>query len=125
MAGGQSSRGGLSGGRKKKKKGKPLSKDPVRLAAAIATLSNWAAWGLSSADHSTLPPPRMDLHTHSTCSQFSLSLHIHSFLPSLSCVSCPKVLLHLTTRVGMAMIVVRVLFSTTSAIRFVYAQLIL
>lgn len=88
MAGGKSSRGGPSGSisSKKKKKGKPLSKDPARLAAAIATLSNWAAWGLSCADHRTLALPRMDLHTHSTCSQSSLCLspNKHAFIVSFS-----------------------------------------
>ena len=115
MAGGKSSRGGpigSSSSSKKKKKGKPLSKDPARLAAAIATLSNWAAWGLSCADHRTLALPRMDLHTHSTCSQSSLSLqpNTHPLFPSLKCVSCLKVFSYLTTRVGVVMVVVRALF---------------
>ena len=119
MAGGKSSRVGASGSSsssssKKKKKGKPLSKDPARLAAAIATLSNWAAWGLSCADHRTLALPRMDLHTHSTCSQSSLSLSLqpktHSLFPSLKCVSCLKVFLYLTTRVGVVRVLVRALF---------------
>ena len=64
MAGGKS-RGVSGGSSKKKKKGKPFSKDPARLAAVHATLSRWASVKPSS-DPLLL---RMDLHTHSTCSK--------------------------------------------------------
>lgn len=65
MAGGKA-RGVNGGSSKKKKKGKPLSKDPARLAAVHATLSRWASVSGLSSDPSLL---RMDLHTHSTCSK--------------------------------------------------------
>jgi hypothetical protein len=74
MAGGKSSRGGSGGGggsSKKKQTGKPLSKDPARLAAVHAMLSRWASVNGRSSD---LSLPRMDLHTHSTCSKCPLLL---------------------------------------------------
>ncbi|KAG0576469.1 hypothetical protein KC19_5G082600 [Ceratodon purpureus] len=69
MAGGKA-RGVSGGSSKKKKKGKPLSKDPARLAAVHATLSRWAS---VNGRASELSLPRMDLHTHSTCSDGRLS----------------------------------------------------
>ena len=71
MAGGKA-RGVSGGSSKKKKKGKPLSKDPARLAAVHATLSRWAS---VNGRASELSLPRMDLHTHSTCSKFNSSSH--------------------------------------------------
>lgn len=51
-------------------------------------------------------------HTALAVSPLSVSLrtNTHSLFPFLSCVSCPKVLLHLPTRVGEVMVVVRALF---------------
>lgn len=80
MAGG-SSRGGSGSSGKKKKKAKPLSKDPVRLAAAVLTLSKWASPKMPCLN---LSLPKMDLHTHSTCSKsccFFLGLRNNVTIP--------------------------------------------